>query len=263
MQVPPSFLHSLCQSSEFNLDKIKNALFDIHPQLICAMQITANLFTFSGVVAATLVLLALQFITSFFKYIPVTSLAAMVIASVVTMIDISMPRKLWKTDRLELLPYLASFAAAFYEMEFGIIVGTIVSFGVLMFKVMVPTLLTEDINPKVVHLAVNGPLWFPSADDLIEKLQSLSERWKHLQRTDFECFEIRLDFSKANALDFTVLVKLEQKILELAKNGVKVVFVEVNEVNMRNRLMEIGFLVEDAAPCKSEELQTLCFESSV
>ena len=213
--------------------------------------------------AACLVILALQFITSVFQYIPITILSAMVIASVLPMIDFNLPRSLWDRDRLELLPYLATFGATFYQMEFGIIVGTSVSLCVLMYKIMYPEIAVQKLDDTVARLQVNGPMLFPCSEIVTQELQKLSESAKSCEGGNFECMEIQIDCAKSNGMDLTFAVKLKQKIVELEGNGLQVTLINVECLKMKNILRKNGIVVDDSVNFEADECQNLIFETSV
>ena len=220
-------------------------------------------FSFLGLFAAIVVILALQFITPVFQYIPVAALAAMVTASVLSMLDFKLPKELWARDRVELLPYLASFCASFYQMELGIIIGAGVSLCILMYKIMNPRLLVDEIGPETARLHVKGPLWFPSSEIISGKLQNILASWQSRNRANFDCFEIQIDCSNATDIDYTFALKLQQKIVELEANGVKVVLINVTSLKMKNILKKNEILFEEAGKSEAGEMQKLVFETSV
>ena len=216
-----------------------------------------------GVVTAGIVILALQFITPVFKYIPITVLSAMVTSTVLPMINPKVPKALWDNDRLELLPYMAAFGASFYELEFGIIVGTAVSFCVMMNKIMNPKLAIQELSAKIVVLKVNGPLWFPCSETICKELQKVLENSKSLNRSSPDNLEIQIDCLKSNDIDLSFAGNLKQKVVELEANGFKVVFINVANMKMKKMLKNIGIAVEDCVDFDSVECQKLIFETSV
>ena len=187
----------------------------------------------------------------------------MVIASVLPMVDFNLPRALWDRNRVELLPYLATFGATFYQMEFGIIVGTLVSLCVLMYKMMHPEIAVQELTETVARLQVNGPMLFPCAETVTHELQKLCESATSREKGNFECMEVQIDCSKSNGIDLTFAVKLKQKILELEMNGLKVTLINVGCLKMKNILRKNGIIVEDNVNFDLDERQNLIFETSV
>ena len=212
---------------------------------------------------AGIVILALQFITPVFKYIPITVLSAMVTATVIPMINPKVPKALWDNDRVELFPYMAAFGASFYELEFGIIVGTAVSLCVMLNKIMSPKLTIQELNAKIVVLKVNGPMWFPSSETFSKELQKILENTKSLNRSGPDNMEIQIDCLKSNDIDLGFAGNLKQKIVELEANGFKVVFINVANMKMKKMLKNIGMVVEDCVDVDSVECQKLIFETPV
>ena len=187
----------------------------------------------------------------------------MVISSVLPMIDLKLPKILWDRDRVELLPYLAAFGASFYEMEFGIIIGTAVSLCVLMFKITKPEITVKHISTSITRLQVNGPMWFSSSDTVTTELQRLLNRAKSKDISSCECLEVQLDCSKSNDIDLTFAVKLKQKILELETSGLKVTLINVDSQKMNDILRKNGIVVGDCEHFGFDECKRLIHETSV
>ncbi|XP_065054787.1 sodium-independent sulfate anion transporter-like [Rhopilema esculentum] len=219
----------------------------------------------SGVFSALIVIMALQFITPVFQYIPITILAAMVIASVLSMVDLKMPQELWKTKKIELLPYMASFCACFYELEAGILAGTLMSLCYLLYKQMRPNVLIEQVEAAVSVLRVQGDLQFPSTEDLIGKLISLHKPKNGTQKKSFEQMEIRIDFSNVFGIDHTVASALKKAIHELRRHGVKVTMVNVTDPRVKNILTKTGLTLLESGKrdIDSESKDFRCYETNV
>ena len=209
--------------------------------------------------------MALQFITPVFQYIPITILAAMVIASVLSMVDLKMPQELWKTKKIELLPYMASFCACFYELEAGIIAGTLTSFCYLLYKQMRPNVLTEQVEAAVFVLRVQGDLQFPGTEDIIEKLFSLHKPENGRQRGSFEQIEIRIDFSNVFGIDHTVASALKKAIHELRRQGIKVAMTNVTDSRVKTILTKTGLTVLESGrrDIHSKSKEYRCYETNV
>ena len=67
-----------------------------------------------GIYTGILVLLALQFLTPVFKYIPTSSLAAIIITAVLPMIDWKLPVRILKVYPLDILWWLTSFLGTLF-----------------------------------------------------------------------------------------------------------------------------------------------------
>eukprot|EP00112_Aurelia_sp_Birch-Aquarium-sp1_P013596 Seg2889.4 transcript_id=Seg2889.4/GoldUCD/mRNA.D3Y31 product="Sodium-independent sulfate anion transporter" protein_id=Seg2889.4/GoldUCD/D3Y31 len=222
---------------------------------------------FSDVISGLIVIMALQFITPVFQFIPMTVLAAMVIASVLTMIEFKMPKVLWDTKRIDLLPYTASFIGCFYELEVGILCGSAVSVCFILFRALRPRVHCKDISPGVKSLEINGGLWFPGAERIAEKLQNLSAAHKADKNTENETLEILIDCKHVYEIDFTVARILKDSFIELKQDGIFVKFCNVESENVRCILEKSGLmdLVRDQEinENENEERQQLRYETAL
>ena len=75
----------------------------------------------SGVFTGIVVILALSFLTPWFRFIPKATLSAMVIAAVIPLFEYKMVGRLWHTKRIDLIPMAVAFFFCFYETEVGIL----------------------------------------------------------------------------------------------------------------------------------------------
>uniref|UniRef100_A0A669PXX9 Solute carrier family 26 member 11 n=1 Tax=Phasianus colchicus TaxID=9054 RepID=A0A669PXX9_PHACC len=91
-----------------------------------------------GLVTGTLVLLSLAYLTSLFCYIPKAALAAVIISAVVPMFDARIFRTLWRVKRLDLVPLCVTFLLCFWEVQYGIMAGMLVSGILLLYSVARP-----------------------------------------------------------------------------------------------------------------------------
>nr|XP_054526217.1 sodium-independent sulfate anion transporter isoform X7 [Pan troglodytes] len=85
-----------------------------------------------GLVTGVLVLLSLDYLTSLFYYIPKSALAAVIIMAVAPLFDTKIFRTLWRVKRLDLLPLCVTFLLCFWEVQYGILAGALVSLLMLL-----------------------------------------------------------------------------------------------------------------------------------
>ncbi|CAM2989683.1 SulP family inorganic anion transporter [Prescottella defluvii] len=133
----------------------------------------------SGLVVAGLTVLTLLFLTGLFEKLPEATLAAVVIAAVIELVDIAALRRLYGvwTERLGSIyghAARADFAAAVAAMAgvlfFDTLPGLVIGIGVSMLL-----LLYRASRPQVAALAKEGDLWvdaarhpdLPTRDDLL------------------------------------------------------------------------------------------------
>ena len=214
-----------------------------------------------------IVILAIQFITPVFRFIPMTVLSAMVISSVVTMIELNLPRKLWRTSRIDLLPLAASFFGCFYELEMGIIAGASVSLVLLLYRNLRPRIDIVEESPNRKTLKINGGLTYPGAEFVAEKLKAMADGFERTDKLDLGVFEIAIDCGSMFEVDYTVLQSFKLQVLELETDGVRVVFLNVESAHVRKALERAGLVAPlsedlDALSVPVEE-RPLWFESGV
>ncbi len=93
----------------------------------------------SSIFAAILVVIALLFLTKLFYYIPYPILAAIIIASVIKLVDIKEMRYLYATDRSDFwLMLITFFSTLLMGIQLGIFTGLILSFILILRKVSKP-----------------------------------------------------------------------------------------------------------------------------
>lgn len=79
---------------------------------------------FGGCFTGALVLLALGLLTGTFYFIPKTVLAAVIIAAMISMIDLHEIAEIYRTKRSDIFPFLATFIFSLWlGLEYGILVG--------------------------------------------------------------------------------------------------------------------------------------------
>lgn len=127
--------------------------------------------TAGGIITSVLVMLALAFLTSHFKFIPKASLSAVIMCAVLFMVEYEMVAPIWRARRLDQLPLWVTFLAClFWKVEYGILVGVAVDLALLLYssaipKINVSTIKKED-GVKAAYVLVEPctGLFFPSVD---------------------------------------------------------------------------------------------------
>ncbi|KAJ8345986.1 hypothetical protein SKAU_G00301790 [Synaphobranchus kaupii] len=87
-----------------------------------------------GVVTGLIVLLSLAFLMPLFCYVPKAALAAVIICSVAPLADLRVAREMWKVGGVDLVSFLVTFLASFWEMQYGIVGGVAVSGAIHLFN---------------------------------------------------------------------------------------------------------------------------------
>ncbi|XP_073945710.1 sodium-independent sulfate anion transporter-like isoform X2 [Choristoneura fumiferana] len=104
----------------------------------------------AGLYSGIIVLLALRFMTHYFKFIPKACLSSVLICAVIFMIDLGTVRRLWRTSRAELAVLLLTFMVCLADsVERAVLVGVLAATAVLLRAVMRPAVHRH-------HLQVGG-----------------------------------------------------------------------------------------------------------
>ncbi|XP_042689056.1 sodium-independent sulfate anion transporter isoform X1 [Centrocercus urophasianus] len=205
-----------------------------------------------GLVTGTLVLLSLAYLTSLFCYIPKAALAAVIISAVVPMFDARIFRTLWRVKRLDLVPLCVTFLLCFWEVQYGIMAGVLVSGILLLYSVARPPI--KVLEQGVLVLQPGSSLHFPAADHLQDIIRD-----RALAAASPPCSVI-LDCHHVSSIDYTAVVGLAEVLQDLHKHGISLVFCSLQDPVLRALLAADleGFQHflswEEAARCSEAEL---------
>nr|CAD7433530.1 unnamed protein product [Timema monikensis] len=121
-----------------------------------------------GAFTGLLILVALGFLTGTFYYIPKASLAGLIMCAMIFMVEYEMVPLLWKTKKLDLIPFFATFfGCLFIGLEYGILLGVGVNLVFILYESARPSVhrkeLTINGNSVLLVRPENG-LVFPAAE---------------------------------------------------------------------------------------------------
>uniref|UniRef100_A0A8D2JMB3 Sodium-independent sulfate anion transporter n=1 Tax=Sciurus vulgaris TaxID=55149 RepID=A0A8D2JMB3_SCIVU len=169
-----------------------------------------------GLVTGALVLLSLDYLTSLFYYIPKAALAAVIIMAVAPLFDTKIFGTLWRVKRLDLLPLGVTFLLCFWEIQYGILAGTLVSLLILLHAVARPK--TQVSEGLVLVLQPASGLHFPAIETLREAVLK-----RALEGPPRRC--VVLECTHVSCIDYTVVLGLGDLLEELHRQGAALVFV--------------------------------------
>jgi sodium-independent sulfate anion transporter 11 len=184
----------------------------------------------SGLFTGAIVLLALGVLTPFFKYIPKASLAALIISSVLTMVEYRLVPKIWKVKKIDLIPMFVTFFGCFYEIELGILCGIGVSLMIFLYPVVWPKLIRADRDYTVIK--VNGDLIYAGMEHVTTEILETSY-------SDPPPRGLVVDMSVVTQIDFTVTQSLLMVIEDLTSRKVAIFFSGVQN-HIRDTLANSG-----------------------
>uniref|UniRef100_A0A8C7BCV8 Sodium-independent sulfate anion transporter n=2 Tax=Neovison vison TaxID=452646 RepID=A0A8C7BCV8_NEOVI len=169
-----------------------------------------------GLVTGVLVLLSLDYLTSVFCYIPKSALAAVIITAVAPLFDTRVFGTLWRVKRLDLLPLCVTFLFCFWEVQYGILAGTLVSVLILLRSVARPKMQVSEGPVLVLQLA--SGLQFPAVEALREAIITQALEVSPPRSAVLEC-------SHVCGIDSTVVLGLEELLQDFHRRGVTLALV--------------------------------------
>mgnify|MGYP001324497931 CR=1 FL=1 len=205
----------------------------------------------ASIISASLIIITLLFLTSYFYYLPNAVLAAIIIVAVYGLIDLKEAKYLWKTDRTDFFLFIsAAIGTLVLGIEEGIILGVILSLALLIFRVSYPHYsqlgLINDgrefinvlrdknakIDNKIVIMRFDAQLFFANINYFKEKVELLISERKNPE------FFI-LDARPVSTVDSTAIHALHELIDELKSSGVT--FIIANVIGpVRDKLASSG-----------------------
>ncbi|XP_075418435.1 sodium-independent sulfate anion transporter [Tenrec ecaudatus] len=169
-----------------------------------------------GLVTGVLVLLSLNYLTSLFYYIPKSALAAVIIMAVAPLFDTKIFGTLWRVKRLDLLPLCATFLLCFWEVQYGILAGTLVSLLILLHSVARPR--TQVTEGPVLVLQLASGLHFPAVEALREAFLSRALEASPPRSAVLDCTHVC-------SVDYTAALGLGELLEDFRRRGVGLAFV--------------------------------------
>nr|XP_020669252.1 sodium-independent sulfate anion transporter isoform X1 [Pogona vitticeps]XP_020669262.1 sodium-independent sulfate anion transporter isoform X1 [Pogona vitticeps]XP_020669271.1 sodium-independent sulfate anion transporter isoform X1 [Pogona vitticeps]XP_020669280.1 sodium-independent sulfate anion transporter isoform X1 [Pogona vitticeps] len=168
-----------------------------------------------GLITGAVVLLSVAYLTSLFYYIPEAALAAVIICAVAPMFDAKIFCTLWQVKRLDLLPLSVTFLLCFWEVQYGIIAGVLVSGVLLLYPIARPRIKVLNHGALVIQPA--SGLNFPAIEFLRETVykQALSGPQLH---------SVILDCTHVSDIDYTVVLGLSELFQEFQHKRLSFIF---------------------------------------
>uniref|UniRef100_A0AAZ3NPF0 STAS domain-containing protein n=1 Tax=Oncorhynchus tshawytscha TaxID=74940 RepID=A0AAZ3NPF0_ONCTS len=168
-----------------------------------------------GIVTGVVVLLSLAFLMPAFYYIPKASLAAVIICAVAPLVDYRVVMQFWRIRKLDLVPFLITFLLSFWEVQYGIVGGVVVSGLMLLYNVARPSIKVCDHGVLVMEL--DSGLSFPSTEYLNTVLYTQALQASPPRSVVLDCHHV-------NTVDYTVVNELRDLLRQFKLRGVALIF---------------------------------------
>lgn len=148
-----------------------------------------------------MVLLATQYLTQYFSYIPQACLGAVIISAVLPMVDVGIVKSIWTVSRIDLVAFAFTFLGCFYTLEFGIILGIAISMCILLYPVVNPKIVVQKKDVAIVRV-YNG-LQYPGVEKIISTVETLLS-------APLPPIAVIIDMKGVIQIDFTVAAELHE-----------------------------------------------------
>eukprot|EP01136_Pigoraptor_vietnamica_P019761 Opistho-1_new@67755 len=165
----------------------------------------------NNVITGSIVIVAAFTLTTAFGYIPESAIAAIIVASVMTKIDINMFIYLWRVNVWDLVVFLFAFCATlFFGIEYGILIGTGANIVIRLYRTSRPAIAVLgriDMPPFYVPLADNLEAERPEGILIFQLQESLIfSNWSYVRKAVFKIERGILKKSlSADSLDLNAL----------------------------------------------------------
>ncbi|XP_017148509.1 sodium-independent sulfate anion transporter isoform X1 [Drosophila miranda] len=159
-----------------------------------------------GAVTGALVLMALAFLTQTFYYIPKCTLASIIIAAMISLVELHKIADMWKSKKKDLFPFLVTIITCmFWSLEYGILCGIAANMVYILYSSARPQVYVrlEKINGHEVSVVdVKQKLDYASAEYLKEKVV------RFLNQQNGETSLVVIKGEEINSIDYTVAMNI-------------------------------------------------------
>ncbi|XP_016999178.2 sodium-independent sulfate anion transporter [Drosophila takahashii] len=159
-----------------------------------------------GAVTGALVLMALAFLTQTFYFIPKCTLASIIIAAMISLVELHKIKDMWKSKKKDLFPFLVTvLTCMFWSLEYGILCGIAANMVYILYSSARPhvDITLEKINGHEVSVVdVKQKLDYASAEYLKEKVV------RFLNNQNGETHLVVIKGDEINSIDYTVAMNV-------------------------------------------------------
>ncbi|KAL7012081.1 hypothetical protein ACKWTF_014617 [Chironomus riparius] len=136
---------------------------------------------FGGIYTGAVVLLSLGLLTRTFEYIPKTSLAAVIIAAMFTMMNFGEVMTIWRTKKIDLVPFMGTFIISLlFGLDMGILVGAGIDILMSVYRTSRPHI-TYIVDDMFLIIKPRQNVIYSSAEYVKEKIIKKINENDHLK----------------------------------------------------------------------------------
>lgn len=190
--------------------------------------------------SVAILIAVLLFLTPVFYFLPKTILAAIIIVSILKLIDFKEAKRLWKLNKIDFWMLLVTFIGTMsFGIKEGIALGVGLSLWMVIFRTSKPHIAVlgripntqffrnvnrfddVEVHPEVLIVRFDSHLYFANTDYFREQLRVLSQEKGPALKL------IIIDGECINGLDSTGATMWNNRIDYYAEQGVKIYFTNV------------------------------------
>ncbi|CAG9767317.1 unnamed protein product [Ceutorhynchus assimilis] len=180
--------------------------------------------TAGGLFTCCMLVISLVLLTGVFKYIPKATLAAVIMVSMYYLCEFHAVLVMWKTKKLDLIPYFATLVCSLLiSLEYGIIIGIGVNVLFILYDNARPKLYFERTivgDHTVYIIRPKGGLHFTSAEYLREQVLSRCQQERSI---------VVIDGEFVRNIDGTIAIGFGNLLDELQLRNQSIVFWNFNK----------------------------------
>ncbi|XP_049948395.1 sodium-independent sulfate anion transporter [Schistocerca serialis cubense] len=201
-----------------------------------------------GLYSGTIILLALSFLTPYFRYIPRATIAAVLIAAVMFMIEFHAIMPLWRSKKWDFCVMVATFFISLMSgVEVGLISGIAIDMAHLLFLWARPTI---NINR---HKFSNGDEYLLVSPDMglyYAAVEYLTAEINTAAMSDGESLlPVVVDFASIKGTDYSTAMGIKILVADFERRRQPLVFMNVRPIV----LLTFGGANVEIKHCKNEE----------
>ncbi|XP_074034842.1 sodium-independent sulfate anion transporter [Leptinotarsa decemlineata] len=172
-----------------------------------------------GIYSGSVIILALSFLAPYFRYIPKSTLAAVLITAASSLLDYQIFPVLWRTNKMDFFLTLLTFIlGSLFGVEMALIIGCVCNLTVLLKVWFRPKILAETrikgVNGEsrqYLYIKPELGLYYPGADYVSEYIKKMSKQIPKLPIIIDCCNIIRIDYAAAKTLEILLKTYNENK----------------------------------------------------
>jgi SulP family sulfate permease len=162
----------------------------------------------AGAFAALAIGLSTVFMTPLLYYVPIASLAAMILTAIISLVDVAAIKRVWSYNRSDFAALtLTALVTLIQGVEFGLISGVILSIMLYLYRSSTPHIAvigkipgTEhfrnrlrhkvELSDKIISMRIDASLYFANARVLEDEVNSLIAQYPEANHMVLQCSSI-------------------------------------------------------------------------